>query len=165
MMPKASASAKPDAKRGNAKPTHKSEASKQAKATSEGAKAAAPAAPAMDEETLSALTLYNTYVVADREQRAHERAVRKAEKAKDDAAARVRKLNEHKVSSDETAAAEAAYRDAVEALRQVRDGNIESAADSASAESEADETVEAAETDDTSGEQPTQEPQIAAAET
>ena len=32
--------------------------------------------PPLDEETAAALTLYNTYLVADREQQARERAVR-----------------------------------------------------------------------------------------
>ena len=39
-------------------------------------------APVLDDETAAALTLYNTYLVADREQQAHERALKKAEKAK-----------------------------------------------------------------------------------
>ena len=77
--------------------------------------------PALDEETAAALTLYNTYLVADREQQAHERAVRKAEKAKDEAAAAVRKLNDRKAPAAEAAAAEANYRESVEALRRLRD--------------------------------------------
>ena len=64
----------------------------------------------LDDETAAALTLFNTYLVAHREQQAHERALKKAEKAKDEAAAAVRKLNDKKASSSETAAAEAAYR-------------------------------------------------------
>ena len=83
----------------------------------------APNHPPLDEETAAALTLFNTYLVADREQQAHERALRKAEKAKDDAAAAVRKLNDRKASASETAAAEAKYRDAVEALQRLRDGD------------------------------------------
>ena len=80
-------------------------------------------APNLDEETAAALTLYNTYLVADREQQAHERALRKAEKAKDDAAAAVRKLNDRKAPASETAAAETTYRDAVAALQRLRDGD------------------------------------------
>ena len=83
----------------------------------------APNHPPLDEETAAALTLFNTYLVADREQQAHERALRKAEKAKDDAAAAVRKLNDRKASASETAGAEAKYRDAVEALQRLRDGD------------------------------------------
>ena len=79
--------------------------------------------PTLNEETAAALTLYNTYLIADREQQAHERALRKAEKAKDDAAAAVRKLNDRKAPASETAAAETTYRDAVAALQRLRDGD------------------------------------------
>ncbi len=99
--------------------------------------------PTMDTETASALTLYNTYVTADREQQAHERAVRKAERAKDEAAAVVRKLRERKTPSNETADAEAKYRQAVDALRRVRDGET-----AAMAEASDQEAVETAETAD-----------------
>ena len=77
----------------------------------------------LDDETAAALTLYNTYLIADREQREHERAVRKAEKAKDEAAAAIRKLNERKASAAETAEAEAAYRETLAALQSLRDGD------------------------------------------
>ena len=80
-------------------------------------------APTIDEETAAALTLYNTYLAADREQQAHERALRKAEKAKDEAAAAVRKLNDRKAPASETAEAETKYRDAVAALQRLRDGD------------------------------------------
>lgn len=83
----------------------------------------APKHRPLDDETAAALTLFNTYLVADREQQAHERALRKAERAKDDAAAAVRKLNEGKAPASETAAAEAKYRDAVEALQRLRGGD------------------------------------------
>ncbi len=74
----------------------------------------------IDEETAAALTLYNTYLVADREQRAHEQAIRKAERVKSEAAATVRKLNNRKTSSADLTAAETKYREAVEALNQLR---------------------------------------------
>ena len=77
----------------------------------------------LDDETAAALTLYNTYLVADRERQARERALKKAEKAKDEAAAAVRKLNDRKASAADTAEAEAAYREAAEALRRLRDGD------------------------------------------
>ncbi len=77
----------------------------------------------LDDETAAALTLYNTYLVADREQQAHERALKKAEKAKDDAAAAVRKLNDRKAPAAETAEAEARYREAAEALQRLRGGD------------------------------------------
>ena len=80
-------------------------------------------APILDDETAAALTLYNTYLVADREQQAHERAIKKAEKAKDEAAAAVRKLNDRKAPAARTAEAEATYREAVEALRRLREGD------------------------------------------
>ena len=83
----------------------------------------APQPRPLDDETAAALTLYNTYLVADREQQAHQRALRKAEKAKDEAAATVRELNDRKASAADMAAAEAAYREAVEALRLLRDGD------------------------------------------
>ena len=76
----------------------------------------------LDDETAAALTLYNTYLIADREQRAHERALRKAEKAKDEAAAAVRKLNDSKAPAADTAEAEAKYREAAETLQHLRDG-------------------------------------------
>ena len=79
--------------------------------------------PPLDDETAAALTLYNTYLVADRERQAHERALRKAEKAKDDAAATVRKLNDRKAPTAETAEAEAKYRETVETLRRLRYGD------------------------------------------
>ena len=77
----------------------------------------------IDDETAAALTLYNTYLVADREQQAQERALKKAEKAKDDAAAAVRKLNDREAPASEISEAEAAYRQAAEALRHLRDGD------------------------------------------
>ena len=86
--------------------------------------------PTLDDETAAALTLFNTYLVADREQQAHERALKKAGKAKDEAAAAVRKLNDRKASSSETTAAEAAYREAAEALRRLRDGDTAAPEDS-----------------------------------
>ena len=95
-------------------------------------------APAVDEETAAALTLFNTYLAADRERQEHERAVRKAEKAKDDAAAAVRKLNDRKAPAAKTAAAEAAYREAMETLKRVRDGETAAGAD----DSDDDETVD-----------------------
>ena len=84
---------------------------------------AVPKHQSLDDETAAALTLYNTYLVADREQQAHERALKKAEKAKDDAAAAVRKLNDRKAPAAETAEAEANYRKAAAAFQRLRDGD------------------------------------------
>ena len=80
-------------------------------------------APTLDDETTAALTLYNTYLVADREQQAHERALKKAERAKDDAAATVRKLHDRNAPAAETTEAEASYREAAEAFRRLHGGN------------------------------------------
>ncbi len=101
-------------------------------------------APTLDEETAAALTLYNTYLVADRAQQAHERALRKAERAKDEAAAAVRELNESKAPAAETAKAETKYREAVEALRHLRDGETADASDGEATDQKA--------TDDAGGE-------------
>lgn len=78
-------------------------------------------APALDDETTAALTLFNEYVDADRERTRREKRIKKAERAKDDAAARVKKLAE-RGSAEEKAEAEAAYREASEAWKQIRDG-------------------------------------------
>ncbi len=78
-------------------------------------------APALDDETSAALTLFNTYVDADRDRTRREKRIKKAERAKDDAAAAVKKLAE-RGSAEEKAAAESAYRDASEAWRKLRDG-------------------------------------------
>ena len=124
-------------------------------------------APTLNEETAAALTLYNTYLVADREQQAHERALRKAEKAKDDAAAAVRKLNDRKAPASETAAAETTYRDAVAALQRLRDGD-DTAGDDAEATLDGDvptteDTGDAAvsDKDTATKDTPTDEPQTA----
>ena len=101
--------------------------------------------PKLDDETAAALTLYNTYLVADRSQQAHERALKKAEKAKDDAAAAVRKLNDRKAPASEVASAEAAYREAAEALRRLRGGETAVAEDSE--EEAGDDTAAAADQD------------------
>ena len=106
----------------------------------------APKHRPLDDETRAALTLYNTYLTADREQQAHQRALKKAEKAKDDAAAAVRKAP--------TAAAEAKYRETVEALRRLRDGEAatpqdpDDGGDKATSDAE-DEDAATEETEDT----------------
>ena len=93
----------------------------------------------LDDETAAALTLFNTYLVADREQQAHERALKKAERAKDEAAAAVRELNDRKVPASEVVPAEDAYREAAEALRRLRGGETavaEGSEDEAAADAE-----------------------------
>ena len=78
-------------------------------------------APALDDETNAALTLYNEYVKADRERTQREKRVKKAERAKEEAAAVVKKLSESG-SAEEKAAADAAYREANDTWRKLRDG-------------------------------------------
>ena len=105
-------------------------------------------APALDDETSAALTLFNEYVDADRERPRREKRIKKAERAKDEAAARVKKLSGGG-SAEEKAEAEAAYREASEAWKKIRDGEEpaepepteakaeEAPADDAAAETEA----------------------------
>ncbi len=76
----------------------------------------------LDDETTAALTLFNEYVIADREATRRKREVSKAEKTKDQAAAAVRKLEQEGGSADAKAAAETAYREAVAALKDIREG-------------------------------------------
>jgi hypothetical protein len=78
-------------------------------------------APALDDETHAALTLYNEYVKADRERSQREKRVKKAERVKEEAAALVKKLSDSG-SAEEKAAADAAYREANDAWRKQRDG-------------------------------------------
>jgi len=78
-------------------------------------------APALDDETHAALTLYNEYVKADRERSQREKRVKKAERVKEEAAALVKKLSASG-SAEEKAAADAAYREANDAWRKQRDG-------------------------------------------
>ncbi len=78
-------------------------------------------APVLDDETTAALTLYNEYVDADRERTRREKRVKKAERAKEDAAAEVKKVS-GSGSAEQKAAAEQAYREANETWRKLRDG-------------------------------------------
>lgn len=78
-------------------------------------------APQLDDETTAALTLFNEYVDADRERTRREKRLKKAERAKDDAATALRKASESG-TGEEKAKAEEAYREAQETLRKLRDG-------------------------------------------
>ncbi|GJM38271.1 MAG: hypothetical protein DHS20C19_16380 [Acidimicrobiales bacterium] len=78
-------------------------------------------APKLDDETTAALTLYNEYVEADRERTQREKRVKKAERAKDEAAAVVKKVSE-RGSAEEKAEAETAYREATDKWKKLRDG-------------------------------------------
>lgn len=75
----------------------------------------------LDDETTAALTLFNEYVAADRERTAREKRLKKAERAKDEAAALVKQLSK-KGASAERSEAEAAYRTAAEKWQALRDG-------------------------------------------
>ena len=98
----------------------------------------------LDDETTAALTLFNEYVAADRERTQREKRLKKAERAKDDAAALVKKLSKGGSSKDRSEA-EATYRAAAEKWKALRDGK-EPPADSQdtkatkSAQAEVDET-------------------------
>ena len=106
-------------------------------------------APALDDETHAALTLYNEYVKADRERSQREKRVKKAERTKEEAAALVKKLSASG-SAEEKAAADVAYREANDAWRKLRDG--EEPEPKAPAEEASAEVAEATPTDDDGGE-------------
>ena len=111
-------------------------------------------APALDDETHAALTLYNEYVKADRERSQREKHVKKAERTKEEAAALVKKLSASG-SAEEKAAADVAYREANDAWRKLRDGEEpepKAPAEEASAEEASAEVAEATPTDDDGGE-------------
>jgi len=76
----------------------------------------------LDDETAAALTLFNEYVTADREATRRKREISKTEKAKEQAAAEVRKLDKDGGSAADKTAAETAYRNAVAKLKLARDG-------------------------------------------
>ena len=111
-------------------------------------------APSLDDETAAALTLYNTYLAADRALQAHERALKKAEKAKDEAAAAVRKLNDRKAPAAETAEAEATYRGAVEALQRLRAGTTAPASGDEDTTTQEPEDTTSDNADDTTTQEP-----------
>jgi hypothetical protein len=92
-------------------------------------------APALDDETTAALTLFNEYVEADRERTQREKKIKKAERTKDDAAAALKKLNDG-ASAEDKAQAEEAYRDAADRWKKLRGGEDpdEGAAEEAAAE-------------------------------
>lgn len=112
-------------------------------------------APALDDETHAALTLYNEYVKADRERSQREKRVKKAERTKEEAAALVKKLSASG-SAEEKAAADAAYREANDAWRKLRDGEepepAAAAAEEAPSEEAPAEVAEATPADDDGGE-------------
>jgi small subunit ribosomal protein S16 len=92
-------------------------------------------APALDDETTAALTLFNEYVEADRERTQREKKIKKAERTKDDAAAALKKLSD-RASAEDKAEAEEAYRVAADRWKKLRGGEDpdEGAAEEAPAE-------------------------------
>ena len=104
-------------------------------------------APSLDDETTAALTLFNEYVDADRERTRREKRVKKAERAKDEAAAAVRKAGE-RGTPEEKAAAEAAYRDAQDAYKRIRAGEEPEETEAPAEEAAADAPAEEAATDE-----------------
>lgn len=76
----------------------------------------------LDDETTAALTLFNEYVAADRERTQREKRLKKAERAKDEAAALVKKLSKGGAVSKERTEAEGAYLAAAEQWMALRDG-------------------------------------------
>ena len=100
-------------------------------------------APKLDDETTAALTLFNEYVEADRERTQREKRIKKAERAKDEAAALVKKLNE-RGSAEEKAEAEAAYRVAADRWKKLRDGEEPDEPAAAEAETPTEVETEAA---------------------
>ncbi len=117
-----------------------------------------PSAPQLDDETTAALTLFNEYVVADRERARRERRIKKAERAKDEAAAEIKKIDERGGNTDDKAKAETTYREALEMWKRLRDGEDVDATAKA-AESASDDTpVAAAAAEEADGDAPAEEP-------
>jgi hypothetical protein len=97
-------------------------------------------ARATEEELNTALEIFNAGLARTAAARKAERAVEKAEKAKQDAADALKKIQGNdKASADEKAAAEATYRAAVDAFNALRAG------DAPPEESESEDEAEAAE--------------------
>jgi hypothetical protein len=114
-------------------------------------------APKLDDETTAALTLFNEYVEADRERTNREKRIKKAERAKDEAAAVVKKLNE-RGSAEEKAEAEAAYRVAADRWKKLRDGEEPDEPAAAAEATEAEEVpADAPEADEPAAETPAAE--------
>jgi hypothetical protein len=115
----------------------------------------------LDDETRNALILFNARLVAQEESEHEKRRVEKAAKAKDDAAAKVRELeNNPKATTEQKAEAQAAYLASLDALNRVKAGEPISEDTSAP-----DDDGETAETDDEQTETAEAEPEPAEATT
>ncbi len=106
----------------------------------------------VDEATNDALRLFNARLGAQAENEKAERRVQKAAKAKDDAASRVRNLeNDTKATAEQRAEAAAAYRAAIDAWERARNGEADPAPSAAPAADDAtadDATADDAPADD-----------------
>ena len=106
----------------------------------------------VDEATNDALRLFNARLDAQAENEKAERRVQKAAKAKDDAASRVRNLeNDTKATAEQRAEAAAAYRAAIDAWERARNGEADPAPSAAPAADDAtadDATADDAPADD-----------------
>ena len=102
----------------------------------------------LDDETRNALILFNARLVAQEESEREKRRVEKASKAKDDAAAKVRDLeNNPKATSEQKSEAQAAYLASLDALNRAKAGepiagDTSEPADSADTDDEQTETAE-----------------------
>ena len=103
----------------------------------------------LDDETRNALILFNARLVAQEESEREKRRVEKASKAKDDAAAKVRDLeNNPKATSEQKSEAQAAYLASLDALNRAKAGepiaeDTSAPAESADTDDEQTETAEA----------------------
>jgi hypothetical protein len=78
---------------------------------------------AVDDETAAALALFNARLAEQAERERAQRRIDKAQRAKDDAAARVRALeNDTKATAEQRTEAAAAYKAALEALERAKRG-------------------------------------------
>jgi hypothetical protein len=114
----------------------------------------------LDAETEAELIKFNVYLAAQRDLEARERRVRKAEQAKQDAAARVRQLaDDPKATKEQREEAEQAYKEAVAKLLAIREGT-----DIAGGEESATEEPATGEGDSATGESATDESATGAGE-
>ncbi|MBI2705179.1 MAG: hypothetical protein HYX32_07825 [Actinobacteria bacterium] len=114
----------------------------------------APAAPAgpvpitLDPVTAAELHRFNQYLELQEERDRRERALKKAEADKDQAAAAVRDLERDSTASKETKAqAEQAYKDAVANLAAVKEGKVPDGEARAAADDDDDAGTEPSETE------------------
>ena len=117
----------------------------------------------VDEATSDALRLFNARLGAQAENEKAERRVQKAAKAKDDAAGRVRNLeNDTKATAEQRAEAAAAYLAAIDAWERARNGEADPAPSAAPAVDDA--TADDATADDATADDATADDEPAADE-